>query len=49
VLSIGAALVVAACVVVARAQVAHWRNEATVWAHALDVTPGTIWRTTTSG
>jgi tetratricopeptide (TPR) repeat protein len=40
VLSIGAALVVAACVVVARAQVAHWRNEATVWAHALDVTAG---------
>jgi hypothetical protein len=39
-LAIGAALVIAACMVAARAQVGHWRNEATVWAHALDVTSG---------
>ena len=40
VLPIGAALVTAACIVAARAQVGYWRNEATVWAHALDVTTG---------
>ena len=40
VLPIAAALVVAACTVVARVQVGYWRNEATVWAHALDVTAG---------
>jgi len=40
VLTVGAALLTAACMVAARAQVAYWRNEATVWAHALDVTSG---------
>ena len=40
VLPIGATLVIAACMVAARTQVGYWRNEATVWAHALDVTAG---------
>jgi hypothetical protein len=40
VLRIGAGLVIAACIVLARAQVGYWRNEATVWEHALAVTDG---------
>jgi len=40
VLPIGAGLVIAACMVRARAQVGHWRDDATLWEHALAVTSG---------
>jgi tetratricopeptide (TPR) repeat protein len=40
VLPLATALVIAACMIVARAQVGYWQNEGTVWARALAVTSG---------
>jgi tetratricopeptide (TPR) repeat protein len=37
-LPVAAAVVIAACAIVARAQVQHWRNSTALWTHALRVT-----------